>query len=62
MRYLELIMVNLRIGLAIYDSSFDFIYPYKTVIRKRPNVLRNINEIVDIVKLEKIDIIVIGLP
>ncbi len=55
-------MVNLRIGLAIYDSSFDFIYPYKTVIRKRPNVLRNINEIVDIVKLEKIDIIVIGLP
>lgn len=63
MRYLGIDYGDLKIGLAIYDSSVDFIYPYKTLIRERPNILRkNINEIVDIVKLEKIDTIVMGLP
>lgn len=63
MRYLGIDYGDLKIGLAIYDSSVNFIYPYKTLVRKRPNILRkNINEIVDIVNVENIDLIVIGLP
>lgn len=63
LRYLGIDYGDLRIGLAIYDSSVDFIYPYKTLIRKRPNVLRkNINEIVDIIESENINKIVLGLP
>ena len=63
MRILGIDYGDLKIGLAIIDSSVDFIYPYKTLIRKRPNVLRkNVNEIIDIIKIEKIETIVVGLP
>lgn len=54
---------DFTIGLAIFDLGNDFIYPYKTIFRKKANVLRkSIREIVDIIKVESITDIVIGLP
>ena len=41
----------------------DFIFPYKTIFRDKANVLRkSIREIIDIIKIENITDIVIGLP
>lgn len=54
---------DFNIGLAIYDKDVDFIYPLKTLVRKKANVLRkSIREIVDIVKDENINEIVVGNP
>ncbi len=54
---------DLTIGIGIYDDSVDFIYPLKTIHRKRKNVLRkSINELCDIVLENNIKKIVIGLP
>ena len=54
---------DFTIGLAIFDLETDFIYPYKTIFRTKANILRkSIREIVDIVKIENITDIVIGLP
>ncbi len=54
---------DFTIGLAIFDLSLDFIYPYKTIFRDKENILRkSLREIIDIVKNEKITDIVIGLP
>ncbi|MDO5564823.1 MAG: Holliday junction resolvase RuvX [Eubacteriales bacterium] len=51
------------IGLAIYDSSVDFYYPLRTLLRARENVLRkNINELSQIIVNECIEQIIIGLP
>ncbi len=54
---------DFTIGLAIFDLENDFIYPYKTIVRKKANILRkSIREIAEIVKSEAITDIVIGLP
>lgn len=54
---------DFSIGLAIFDVDTDFIYPYKTISRAKDNVLRkSLREIIDIIKLENITDIVIGLP
>ena len=54
---------DFTIGLAIFDLETDFIYPYKTIFRAKANVLRkSIREIAEIVKIENITDIVIGLP
>lgn len=54
---------DFSIGLAIFDLETDFIFPYKTIFRAKANVLRkSIREIVDIIKIENITDIVIGLP
>ena len=54
---------DFSIGLAIYDVATDFIYPYKTIFRERPNALRkSLREIADIVSKENIIKIVIGYP
>lgn len=51
------------IGLAIFDISVDFIYPYRTIKRDKENVLRpSIREIADIIEKENITEIVLGLP
>lgn len=51
------------IGLAIFDLSVDFIYPYKTLTREKENVLRKTcRDIRDIVVNENIGKIVLGLP
>ena len=54
---------DFSIGLAIFDLETDFIFPYKTIFRDKANVLRkSIREIVEIIKIENITEIVIGLP
>ena len=54
---------DFSIGLAIFDLETDFIYPYKTIFRAKANVLRkSIREIVEVVKVENVTDIVIGLP
>lgn len=54
---------DFSIGLAIFDLETDFIYPLKTIFRDKANVLRkSIREIVEIVEIESITDIVIGLP
>ena len=54
---------DFSIGLAIFDEETDFTFPYKTIFRAKANVLRkSIREIVEIIKLENITDIVIGLP
>ena len=54
---------DFSIGLAIFDLETDFIFPYKTIFREKANILRkSIREIVEIVKIENITDIVIGLP
>lgn len=54
---------DFSIGLAIFDLETDFIFPYKTIFRAKANVLRkSIREIVDIIKIESITDIVVGLP
>ena len=54
---------DFSIGLAIFDLETDFIFPYKTIFREKANVLRkSIREIVDIIKIESITDIVVGLP
>ena len=54
---------DFSIGLAIFDLETDFIFPYKTIFRAKANVLRkSVREIADIVEVENITDIVIGLP
>ena len=54
---------DFSIGLAIFDLETDFIFPYKTIFRDKANVLRkSIREIINIMKVENITDIVIGLP
>ena len=54
---------DFTIGLAIFDLETDFIFPYKTICRSKANVLRkSIREIVNIIHIENITDIVIGLP
>ena len=54
---------DFTIGLAIFDVETDFIYPYKTIFRKKANILRkSLREIIDIVDKEKITKIVVGNP
>ena len=54
---------DFSIGLAIFDLETDFIFPYKTIFRAKANILRkSIREIAEIVKIENITDIVIGLP
>ena len=54
---------DFSIGLAIFDLETDFIFPYKTIFRDKANVLRkSIREIINIIKVENITDIVIGLP
>ena len=54
---------DFSIGLAIFDLETDFIFPYKTIFRDKANVLRkSIREIIEIIKVENITDIVIGLP
>ena len=54
---------DFSIGLAIFDLETDFIFPYKTIFRDKANVLRkSVREIVEVVKIENITDIVIGLP
>lgn len=54
---------DFTIGLAIFDLETDFIYPFKTVYRKKSNILRkSIREIVKIIETENVTAIVIGLP
>lgn len=54
---------DFSIGLAVFDLETDFIYPLKTIFRTKANILRkSIREIVEIVKIESITDIVIGLP
>ncbi len=54
---------DFSIGLAIFDVETDFIFPYKTIFRDKANILRkSIREIIDIIKVENITDIVIGLP
>lgn len=51
------------IGIAIYKSDVDFIYPKETLFRDKVNVLRkSFRDIENIIKEENIDKIVIGLP
>lgn len=51
------------IGLAIFNVDKDFIYPYKTIYRKKANVLRkSLREIIDLIRIENIIEIVIGYP
>lgn len=62
-KYLGIDYGDYTIGLAIYDYENDFIYPLKTILREKANVLRkSVREIVDIIKKEKIRNIVVGLP
>lgn len=54
---------DFTIGLAIYDKDVDFIYPLKTIVREKANILRkSIREIIDIIKKENILEIVVGNP
>ena len=54
---------DFSIGLAVFDLETDFIFPYKTIFRDKANVLRkSIREIIDVIKVENITDIVIGLP
>ena len=54
---------DFSIGLAIFDLETDFIYPIKTIFRDKANVLRkSVREIADLIKVENITDIVIGLP
>lgn len=54
---------DFTIGLAIFDEKTDFIYPYKTILRERANILRNsIREIIELIDKEKITHVVIGYP
>ena len=54
---------DFSIGLAIFDLETNFIFPYKTIFRAKANILRkSIREIVEIIKIENITDIVIGLP
>ena len=54
---------DMSIGLAIFDTQIDFIYPVKTIFRKRKNVLRkSLAEIEKIINENNIEKIVIGLP
>ncbi len=54
---------DMSIGLAIFDTQIDFIYPVKTIFRKRKNVLRkSLVEIEKIINENNIEKIVIGLP
>lgn len=54
---------DFTIGLAIFDLTNDFIYPLKTIFRQKANILRkSIREIVNIIKIEEISEVVIGLP
>ena len=51
------------IGTAIFDKKTDFTYPYKTLNRKKSNVLRkSIRELIEIIEAENIDLVVIGYP
>ena len=51
------------IGLSLYDIETDFFSPYKTIYRDRKNILRkSLREIVDIIILNNVSIVVIGLP
>ena len=63
MRTLGIDYGDFSIGLAIFDLETDFIFPYKTIFRDKANVLRkSIREIIEIIKVENITDIVIGLP
>ena len=54
---------DFTIGLAIHDAKTNFTYPFKTIYRDKPNILRkSIREIVSIIDSEKIDEVVVGLP
>lgn len=51
------------IGLSIFDTEVDFIYPLETLVRVRENVLRkSLSKIASIVAKEGITKIVVGLP
>lgn len=54
---------DFSIGIALYDIDTDFLYPYKTLWRKKPNVLRqNLRELIEIMDVENVSMIVVGLP
>ena len=54
---------DFSIGIALYDIDTDFLYPYKTLWRKKSNVLRqNLREIIEIMDIENVSMIVVGLP
>ena len=54
---------DISIGLAIFDIQIDFIYPVKTIFRKRKNALRkSLVEIEKVISENNIEKIVIGLP
>ena len=63
MKILGLDYGSKTIGVAICDESVDFIYPLKTIWRKKNNVIReSLRNIDKIVESENIQKIVIGLP
>lgn len=54
---------DFSIGLAILDLDLDFIYPIKTIFRKKENVIRkSLAEIENIINENNIKKVVIGLP
>lgn len=63
MKILGLDYGDTSIGVAVYDSSVDFVYPKDTIFRDKDNVVRkSLRAIEEIIKDENIEKIVLGLP
>lgn len=60
MKYLGIDYGDAKIGLAIADSETGLALPYKIISNKKGNFL--LKELQDIIKSEKIEIIIVGVP
>lgn len=58
-KYLSLDVGEVRIGVAISDTSKKFAFPYETIDRKK---IKAIYRIKDIVREENVSKIIVGLP
>ena len=60
MRYLALDVGDRRIGLAVGDDAHGLSRPLRTIVRR--SVVKDLGELERVVRDEKIDALVIGLP
>ncbi len=60
MKFLGLDIGESRIGVAYCDTSIGIVFPREAIIRKNLEV--DLNKILNILEIQKIDVLVVGLP
>ncbi len=60
MRYLALDVGDRRIGLAVGDDAHGLVHPLRTLVRR--SLARDLDALREIVRDERIEVLVVGLP